>query len=249
MTKDTINKVFQKAFQSNIWKIEMDTEQHQLAIETRDTDTTIPTFYAIDFKGTALMHPLIMEEKEWTLDGIQNGFIVLKCVGEHTPIQEGVQVRRISDGQNTYFSREHILVDTFAHCIIVRHRNIASGQLWKIALDTGQSEPFTESETPPTVHTVNYPIPYKDTPAFFENTPFERPLWLSKVENNYLWCYHQVTENGFDLILTKSDLNQILDQQVILSGMEKMIPQPYFQLGNQIFFMTYNKRKIIAFLV
>src|SRR5690606_39524241 len=66
--------------------------------------------YAIDFKGTALMHPLIMEEKEWTLDGIQNGFIVLKCVGEHTPIQEGVQVRRISDGQNTYFSREHIQI-------------------------------------------------------------------------------------------------------------------------------------------
>jgi hypothetical protein len=49
--------------------------------------------------------------------------------------------------------------------------------------------------------------------------------------------------------LATSNLNQILDQQVILKDMEKMIPQPYFQLGNQVFFMSFNKREIVSYLV
>lgn len=249
MTKDTINKVFQKAFHSNIWKIEIDSEQSLIATETRDTDTTNPSFYVFDFLGNDRMSPLETNEKEWTLDSIQNGHIVLKCVGEHTPVQEGVQIIRAEDQHVVYFSHQQVLVDTFKNFIVVRHRNIVSGGLLRIDLSSGKTSPYEKSAAILPHNAVRYPVSYPKTPPFLKEDTITRPLWLAKTNDRFIWCHHHRVANTFNLILTLTDLNHILDQQVILSEMEKMIPQPYFQLGNQIFFMSFNKREIMSFLV
>lgn len=250
MTKDTINKVFQKAFQSNIWKIEVDAYQPLLAIETRDPSSTMPQFYVIDAQGNDIMQPQALPEKEWTLDSIQKGHLIIKSVGEHTPVREGIQVIRAEDNKIIYLSHEHVLIDVFKDTILARHRNIASGEQLQIDLCTGQTAPLlVGSNLPLASNAVLYPLPYPKTPSFLQQAGVEGPLWLNKVGENFFWCYHQKTKGGFNLILTLSDLNHILDQKVILADIEKMVPQPYFQSGNQIFFMSSNKREIVSYLV
>lgn len=249
MTKDTINKVFQKAFQSNIWKIEVDAYQPLLAIETRDPSNTMPQFNVIDVQGNDIMPARALNEKEWTLDSIQNGHLIIKSVGEHTPVREGIQIIRAEDNEVIYLSHELVLIDVFKDCILARHRNIASGEQLKIDLRTGETEPSLDANLPLASNAVLYPLAYPKTPSFLQQANIEGPLWINKVGENFFWCYHQKIEGGFNLTLTLSDLNHILDQKVILSGIEKMVPQPYFQLENQIFFMSFNKREIVSFLV
>ena len=249
MTKYTIKKVFEKAFPTNIWKIEIDTLQSLIAVETRDQESTVASFLAFDFAGNCLMSPCKADGKEWTLDSVQNGHLVLKRIGEHTPIQEGIQIIRIRDNEVVFNSYEFVLLDVYHGFVHARHRSISSGESIVVNLITGTYAPASDQQFDYAPNKLQYPIPYPKKPKFLQDEGLTGPLWLSKCGENYLWCYHQEHNGQFDLILSTSDLNQLLDKQVILQQMDKMIPQPYFQIGNQIFFMSYNKQEIVSYLV
>ena len=249
MTKYTINKVFEKALASNIWKIEVDPMQPLIAVETRDMDSTEATFQVFDLEGNCRMSPCQADGKEWTLDSIQDGHLILKRVGEHTPIQEGIQIIDSSLNKTVFTSYEFILLDVFFRKVHARHRSIASGETIAIDILTGQYSPSPDNKFEICPNKIQYPITYQTKPHFLASEEIEGPIWLSKCATHYLWCYHQANADGYSLILALSDLNRLLDRQVILSQMGKMIPQPYFQMDRQLFFMTFDKREIVSYLV
>mgnify|MGYP003574988772 CR=1 FL=1 len=249
MTKYTINKVFEKALPSNIWKIELDSIQPIIAVETRNMDTTEASFHAFDLTGNCLMSPCQADGKEWTLDSVQDGQLILKRIGEHTPIQEGIKIINIERNEVVFTSYEFILLDVYCGFVHARHRSISSGETIAINIHSGKYSPALEHKFEICLNKIQYPITYSPIPQFLKNEDSTGPLWLSKCGQIYLWCYHQKTASGFDLILAISDLNRLLDKQVILNNMNKMIPQPYFQLERQVFFMTFNKREIVSYLV
>jgi len=249
MNKYTINKIFEKAFPTNIWKIEIDSIKPYLAVETRDIETTLASFFVFDFEGNCLMSPCQADGKEWTLDSIQNGYMILKRVGEQTPVQEGIRIIRILDNELVFNSYEFVLLDVYEGLIHARHRTISSGESIAINIKTGKYSPAQDQEFSFAANKIQYPVTYAQTPRFLKQEHTLGPLWLSKSGNHYLWCYHKQQHDKFDLCFAISNLNQILDQKVIINEMEKMIPQPYFQLGNQVFFMSYNKREIVSYLV
>ena len=249
MTKYTINKIFEKAFPTNIWKIEVDALQPYLAVETRDVETTVASFFVFDFEGNCLMSPCQADGKEWTLDSIQDGFMILKRVGEQSPVKEGIQIIQILNNEVIFHSYEFILIDVYKNYIHARHRSISSGESLAIDIRTGEYSSAAEHSFDMACNKVQYPVTYSQIPRFLKQEYKSGPLWLSKCGQHFLWCYHKQNKDRYDLCLATSNLNQILDQQVILKDMEKMIPQPYFQLGNQVFFMSFNKREIVSYLV
>ena len=249
MTKYTINKIFEKAFPTNIWKIEIDSNKPYVAVETRDVETTLASFFVFDFEGNCLMSPCQADGKEWTLDSIQDGYMILKRIGEQTPVQEGIQIIQILNNEVIFHSYEFVLLDVFSGFIHARHRSISSGESIAIDIHNGEYSSSAERIFDMASNKVQYPVTYQQTPRFLKHEHTVGPLWLSKCGHHFLWCYHKKNKDRFDLCLATSNLNQILDQQVILKDMEKMIPQPYFQLGNQVFFMSFNKREIVSYLV
>ncbi len=249
MTKYTINKIFEKAFPTNIWKIEIDSVKPYVAIETRDVETTLASFFVFDFEGNCLMSPCQADGKEWTLDSIQNGYLILKRIGEQTPVQEGIQIIQIHNNEIIFSSYEFVLLDVFKDYIHARHRSISSGESIAINIKNGEYSSANDIQFDMACNKVQYPVTYQQTPRFLKHEHNIGPLWLSKCGHHFLWCYHKQKNDHFDLCLATSNLNQILDQQVILHDMEKMIPQPYFQLGSQVFFMSFNKREIVSYLV
>lgn len=249
MTKYTINKVFEKAFHSNIWKIEVDSKQALIAIETRDLGSTIASFHIFNFQGEPIMTPCIAESKEWTLDSIQNAKLILKRVGEHTPIQEGIKIIDIYTNKEIFQSYEYILLDVFCEYIHARHRSILTGESYLIAIKSGEIKISKNLNLEICLNKIQYPVTYPHTPSFLMEEQITGPLWLCKLEEQYLWCYHQENQQEFNLVLALSNLNQLLAKQVVLIAMDKMIPQPYFKIENQVFLMSFNKREIISYLV
>jgi len=249
MTKYTTKKVFEKTFSSNIWKIEVDSVSSLIAVETRDLDTTLAEFHVFDLQGNCILSSYSAQEREWTLDSIQNGHLILKKIGENVPIQEGIQIICIQNKQIILTSYDYVLIDVYQDVIHARHRNISAGATVEINILTGSMVPAKDQEFQFALNKIQFPIAYQKVPEFLKPESIIEPLWVSKCGPHYLWCYHKEIDEKFNVIFTLSDLNQILDSKVILQGMEKMIPQPYFQIEQQFFLMSYNKRKIISYLV
>ncbi len=249
MTKYTINKVFERSFPANIWKIEIDPVQPLIAVETRDIDSTVASFSVFDFQGNTVKAPCKAEAKEWTLDAIQDGHLILKRIGEHTPIQEGIQIIHIQTEQVIFSSYEFILLDVYDKVVQARHRSITSGETIAIDIYSGTYAPLSDRQLKFVCNKIQYPNTYTGKPLFLAQESITGPIWLSTFKHHYIWCYHVENGDNFNLILTLSDLNHSHDRQVIMENMDKMIPQPYFQIGPQLFFMSFNKREIIAYLV
>ena len=248
MTKYTINKVFERSFPANIWKIEIDPVQPLIAVETAISIAPWLPFRC----STSRKHrkaPCKAEAKEWTLDAIQDGHLILKRIGEHTPIQEGIQIIHIQTEQVIFSSYEFILLDVYDKVVQARHRSITSGETIAIDIYSGTYAPLSDRQLKFVCNKIQYPNTYTGKPLFLAQESITGPIWLSTYKHHYIWCYHVENGDNFNLILTLSDLNHSHDRQVIMENMDKMIPQPYFQIGPQLFFMSFNKREIIAYLV
>lgn len=251
MFKNTINKVFQKKFPNNIWKIEIDIFHNYLAIEVRDKQTTLPQYTVFDFSGQLISSSsYIPLEKEWMMEGIQKGFIILKKVGENTPVKEGIRVIHSNSGQEVFTNYEYQLLDVYEDYIKVRHRSVVSGNELYLRIEDGTLHSNRDIDiTHLPRNGVIFPIVYNKTPHFFSAEKITDYLWLSKAGEHYIWCYHQHESDSYCLVLAVSDLNQVLYREVIIDRLERMIPQPYFQVGRNLFFLSQNKQEIVSYLV
>lgn len=188
------------------------------------------------------------------MDSVQNRMLILKRLGERTPVTEGVKVIGLTASQDKleeiWTSYEYALVDVYNRYIAMRHRTVSHGEVVFLCLDTWQVvRQVDDACLVPPVNHVSFPISYPSCPPFLDNHHVEGQLWLNSIEANYIWSYHVNRSGVYDLVLSVSDRYQLLSKQVILSGMTKMVPQPYFQVGRQLFFLSYNKREIVSYLV
>jgi len=249
MIKYTIKKVFDKAFPLEIWKIAVDAEQEHIAIETRDIETTWPYIYILDFQGNILLEHHPLEEKSWTLDNIRQHTVVLKAVGDSKPVKEGIILLDLHGKERLYLS-DFILLETYQQYIKVRHRSFQSGFEKYINLSEHDNLSIGDEGHDHYGEQIELPLPYPyQRPAYLEARDIEDILWVSRTQDKTLWAYHAKRDGQYTLNLCVANTYNILSEQPLISGMSKMLPQPFFQVRNQIFLMSYNKREIVSYLV
>lgn len=250
MTKYTINKVFDKTFQNPIWKIEVDTVNHNLAIESRNPIDTRPTFHVLDFDGNIVLNEFIVEEKEWTLEAIQNDFLILKKLGSSTPIQAGIQIVHIPTKSIVANFVEYELKEVRKDSIVAVHRAIPSGLLFYIEMKSGKVSNKLENEISFFESNIEYPKPYQgNLPAFMKNITYHGQLWLQSCEDYFIWSFQQKNTNYYEQHLILSSRNQIFKHIIIDNNLSKLILQPYLKVKGYIFFLSDTKQKIVTYLV
>lgn len=248
MTKYTTIKVFDKNFPHEIWKIVADVSTRQIGVELRDTETTCAVLYVFDFEGNEILHHCPLDEKEWTLEALQHHTLVLKRVGDSQPIKEGILLLDLQ-GMPRQLWQEYTWIDTYRDIIKVRHRSFQSGFEEYIHLESLQKTTVL-TDRPKYSSAIKMPIPYSGTvPPYLQGIAMQDIPWVSRTEEHFLWTYHTRENDTYHLNLCVADASKLLFKQRLLKDMPKMIPQPYFQIGNQMFLMSYNKQKIISYLV
>lgn len=249
-SKYTIFNVFQKHFPFPIWKIEVDCLNNYLAIEYRNPEDTLPTFAVISFAGNILLENYTASEKEWTLEAIQGDFLIFKRFGSSSPIQAGIQVYHFPSQCIVFTHREYVLKDVYTNTLKVTHRSIPSGLEFFVDIATGTVSNKTEGDIHLPYVNIIYPIPYQgNLPHFIKDLCFIDQIWLHPYKEVFIWSYHKITDQSLDLHLCLSTKNEIIDSKIILSGLDKLIPQPYFQVKDHIFFLSHTKQEIAAYLV
>lgn len=249
MTKYTIYKAFEKTFPFQIWKIVVDASSRMIGVELRAPDASNAILYVFDFAGHLLLEHWPVLEKEWTLEALQHHTIVLKRVGDSRPVKEGILLLDLQ-GNVRYLSQEYIWVDTCLHYIKVRHRSFQSGfeeyidiqQAKRVIPKTDVCEEYCSA--------LKMPMPYSGTlPDYLPKDDMQDLPWVSRSADKLLWTYHTKEQGNYHLNLCVAETSKVLYEHRLLYDMPKMIPQPYFQIGNQIFLMSYNKQEIVSYLV
>lgn len=248
MNKYTTIKAFDKNFPFQIWKIVADAASGQIGVELRDEETTCAVLYVFDFAGNEILHRKQMDEKEWTLEALQHDTVILKRVGDAQPVKEGILFLDLG-GSPRQLWQEYTWQDTYRDIVKVRHRSFQSGFEEYIHIES-----LRKTSTITDIHeycsAIKMPVPYSGTlPPYLQNIPMQDLPWISRSGNHLLWSYHSKENDLYHLNLCVADTSKSLYAQRLLQDMPKMIPQPYFQIGNQIFLMSYNKRKIVSYLV
>ncbi|GHE23227.1 hypothetical protein [Sphingobacterium griseoflavum] len=249
MTKYTIYKAFEKKFPSPIWKIVVDGQTKQVGIETRDHETTRPTLYVLDFEGETLLNNKLIHEKEWTLEALQHGHVILKRLGDTAPINAGIQLLDLQ-GNTRYLSYDYMWVDTCIDFVKMRPRSIQNG--FEEYLDIKSATKAIDHDSARDRYNMDLkmPAPFTQTlPPHLAHLDYVDRPWISRVGDKLLISYHRKDGDSYQLNLCISCQSKVLHEQTLLQHMPKMIPQPYFQLGHQIFLMSYNKQEIVSYLV
>ncbi|MGO1245384.1 MAG: hypothetical protein ACTJHT_03440 [Sphingobacterium sp.] len=248
-TEDIIIKAFEVHFPSQIWKIVVDPLLKQIAVELRDPDSTLPVIQVLDFHGNILVNKIEIQEKEWTVEALQHRTLILKRVGDAHPIAAGIQLLNF-EGEVRYITHEYTWVETCQDFIKIRHRSFQTGfeeylgipEAKKLRVPSASQESFPSA--------IKMPIPYTGPlPSFLKNIPIEDFPWVSRMHDKFLWSVHSKENTNYNLNLYVADASKVLQVHSLLNDMPKMIPQPYFQIANQIFLMSYNKREIVSYLV
>lgn len=250
MTKYTINKLFEKTFKNPIWKIEVDSITHNLAVECRNTENTLPSFTVYSFSGEVYLEEYSVEAKEWTLEAIQGDYMILKKYGSGSPIQAGIQIIHIPSATPVVSFSEYILKEVHANTLIAVHQRIPSGLNFYINIETGEvtNQQPDKSDYYPSL--TNYPVEYLGKrPSFIEKIDVEGQLLFQPIGNIFIWTYHDKTEFGYNLNLVLSSKNEILDERIVLKNSKKLIFHPYFNVDNYIFFLSDTKQEIVTYLV
>lgn len=250
MIKYTINKSFEKVFDDPIWKLEVDSTYNCIAVETRNQETTLPSFSVITFDGDNVLYDFQVESKEWTLEAIQGDYLILKKYGSSSPVQAGIRVIHIPSKECICDFMEYVLKEVYQGYIYAIHRSIPAGLNFYINIQTGDITNHLSDITYPS-NEINLPISYQGSlPKFMNEIDYVDQIWLQPlIQDHFLWSYHTGTHSNFNLNLTLSSKNKLFDSKVILKGITKLIPQPYFSVKEHIFFLSSNKKEITTYLV
>ena len=134
--------------------------------------------------------------------------------------------------------------------LIVRHRNFASGYEQHVDIDTGAlthiNKPTNRRSAPDIIIPQRYTL---ELPAPLANYVIQGEILHCRIGSKQLFAFHEVTPQSYRVrLVIYSGLN-ILSDEIVLTGLTKMIPELFFAIGRQLFFVGDNKREIVSYLV
>lgn len=251
MDKYTLKTVFKKSFSGLVWRIEADTANCLLAVETRDQETGCPSFSAFDYlSGTSFLHEMPHGDRNWALAGISNRQLIVKAFGQSSPDSAGIACIGIDSGNVLWEQFNYMLVRVDNHQLTVRHRNFADGYEQYLDSNTGNLTPFNKSAAKPTAANVVIPQRYEHgVPEWLNGYPVYGDLFHCQIGPKQLWAFHEAIPGAYRVRLVITSGLTVVADPVVLTDLAKMTPELFFMIGQQVFIISDNKREIVSYLV
>lgn len=252
MDKYTLKTIFAKSFSGLIWRMDADTAQGVLAIESRDTASGVPSFSAIDYRdGRILMLEKAYGGRNWTLAAVGDGCIVLRAFGEREPQGSGIACFSAQTGKLLWEKFNYTFLAVTAEAISARPHHIASGYITHLSFHDGEPvELITKDKDTPPPSEIVMPIPADTMPVTITaNYPVEGPAYYHDFGDKEAWAFHVPDAGEYTVELLIMDGGTILDKRTLITGLKKMTPEVFFLIKRQLFFIDGNKQKIVSYLV
>src|SRR5690606_13686777 len=251
MDKYTLKTAFKKSFLGMVWRIEADTAANILAVETRDKDTGLPAFSAFDSRtGVSFVEEKPYGDRNWALAGTADRKLVIRAFGQNSPDGDGIDCIDADRGELLWEQFNYVLVHVGDRQLTVRHRNFAGGYEQYLDLATGNLTKFNKNADKPIGPEIVIPQRYEHgLPGLLSGYAVYGDLFYCQIGARQLWAFHEATQQDFKVRLVISNGLTIVADHIILDELDKMTPELFFMVGQQLFIISHNKREIVSYLV
>lgn len=251
MDKYTLKTAYQKSFLGIVWRMEADTTEHLLAVETRDKDSGAPAFSVFDYRtGTTLIHEKTYGDRNWTLAGTARRKLIIRAYGSNSPDGAGIACMDADHGTINWEQFNYTLLHVDRQQVAVRHRNFAGGYEQYLDIDTGNLTPFNTSASKPTGPEIVLPQQYSgNAPEVLDGFTIHGDIFHCPIGSKETWAFHEKTESGYRVRLVITSGLAVLADRIILSDLTAITPELFFVIGSHLFFIGNNKREIVSYLV
>lgn len=248
-----MKRAFTHQFEGTIWKMDIHEAAQLLAIEWRTKEGN-PHFSVIHYpSGILKLDKVSYGDRWWTLATVTATHLLLQHYPNPSLAQTQALVAINLDGNDITWERFNVqfqeLVEEGPAVTIptFTKNNIA-------ILDeyTGEALFTTNSLSTltPLQRTIKSPSPTHLTPLVnLTDQPIVGPYFLLDEGETSYWAYHEQTEGGLKLMLTILKNNQIHVNLCLENNLDHLLPEVFFMIGQQLFFIRNNKQEIVSYFV
>lgn len=247
-----MKSAFVKHFDGTIWKMDIHEPSKLLAIEWR-TKEGIPNFSVIHYpSGILKLDKISYGDRWWTLAGITSTHLLLQHYADPGSAQTQALVainlqENIIAWEQFNIQFQELVAEGLAIKSLTYGNNLS-------VLDEHTGKHILQakslSELTPIVRTVKSALPTNRVPllSITDQTVVGPYFLLDEGEITY-WGHHEQQKKTIRLMLTIVKNNQIDFKLCIEDKLDHLLPEVFFIIGNQLFFIRDNKREIVSYFV
>ncbi|WP_134090892.1 DUF4905 domain-containing protein [Olivibacter sp. XZL3] len=247
-----MTKAFSHIYDGSIWKMDIQEAAGLFAIEWRDQEGS-PYFSVIHYpSGRVLSDHIQYGDRWWTLAAVSDKQLLL----QHYPQPEQGQTQGLIaidvhtkevlwEQFNVHFielTKEGIAVkQAFSNINKVNLLETSSGQLLQhnLSLETLTALPRTVRSASAVTTAPTVPL----------TSDLVGPYFYLEQDGKELWGYHEKKDAHFRLMLAVVQNGLILHQSCLVDQLRYLLPEVFFVVNQQLFFIRNNKREIVSYFV
>ncbi len=247
-----MSRVFHYNFGRAIWRMDIEEKNELLAFELRSRDNGNPFFAVLSYADGQLKMPLTAHgDRWWTLAGITSECLLTHCYNDPSQPGTGSLTALNFDG-SIRWERPHLrLAEILENGIMVRSMHGLSHQLHLLDLsgneislqenDQWNQNPSRNIRYPSLLSDATPPIPLP-----VDSVGPVHQLILDKT--TILYAFHSGEAGAYQLQLLV-DRNGTFTTRILAENLAALLPETFFAVGRQIFYITNNKQEIASYFV
>ncbi|WP_423149630.1 DUF4905 domain-containing protein [Rubrolithibacter danxiaensis] len=241
-------------FNGIIWKIETDASSSHIAIETRDAASKAVHFSAFNYAtGKTLIREVTTEHGFWwSLDRIYNNTVFLHgYMSESSPEHKGIIALDIHTGAIKWQVFHLSLHDISEEGLIAYNPLLQLKKLQLLDFETGEYINSPDKHYLPVTRNIVFPDIVNGTsplPAFIPEN-IAGPLFYTKISEKECWSFHMQEGGSFSQVLLISSGAEILQEDILASGIQKLNPEAFFIQPDYLFAVKGSNHEIVCYLL
>lgn len=248
-----MKRAFAQYFEGTIWKMDIHEAAQLLAIEWR-TKEGDPYFSVIHYpSGSLKLEKMSYGDRWWTLATVTSKHLLLQHYPNPSSAQTQALVAINLEEHNIAWERFNIqFQELVKEGLAVNVSTFTNNNISVLDESTGEALLTTNSlnTLSPLQRTIKSPLPTHLTPIVNINDhPIVGPYFLLDEGETSYWAYHEQTQKGLKLMLTILKNNQIHFNLCLEDNLEYLLPEVFFMIGQQLFFIRNNKQEIVSYFV
>ena len=250
-TKDTLKPTLYKRVPGIIWKILIDEKNYLLAVESRDADNKQVYFSVFDFKNDLVLLKNITLEERWNVSMAHltgNSLIIKVFPDEKNPLSKGIIVINCKTGNINWEKHNISFQNVWQEGLEVFNPDLHPRRSYLLDIETGNE--INESELTEETSSILLPEPGKMDiiPGWLKHgETIGDVLYVQYKGKNFL-SFHEKVKDEIQLRLVVYQDDTVLINEILASGIQKLIPEAFFLMQANLFCIKGNNI-VISYLV
>ncbi len=249
-----VKTTLDEEFQSVIWKIEIDSANNLIAVETRSAESHTATLSAYNYlTGVCYFKELSIEAGwHWHLDRVYSEFVLLYgYTAPSSPEHKGIIAIDINSGKVCWQIFHLTLTEVSNKGIIAYNPLLQSKKPILLDIKNGNQITDFNGEFTPVVRDVSFPemMTTSMEKAAFLPANIAGIVAYAKVNSKECYSFHILENGSYIQYLIITGNGEVLKKEILASGIQKLNPEAFFTSGHAVFAVKGNNRRVLACLL